>query len=207
MKILEIIELSIPEIKVIRTAKFRDHRGYFLEHFRRSDFMPFPSLADIECVQGNASFSKAGTIRGMHFQWSPPMGKLVRTVHGHMIDLVLDIRKDSGTFGKMLAWDTPTHDEYSDLIWIPPGFAHGNAFVRDTYIEYLCTGEYNPECEATISPLAEDISWTHCAPELAAVVRRIASNGALMTDKDRHGLTLARWRADPKSEEVLYQVR
>src|SRR5207249_5665308 len=96
MNILEVKALAFPEIKVIRFGRYHDHRGYFTEHFRRSDLHTSPLtpfLKGVEFVQGNESFSKAGTVRGLHFQWNPYMGKLVRPLQGRMIDLVLDIRK------------------------------------------------------------------------------------------------------------------
>src|SRR5258708_101271 len=153
MNVLEVKALALPEIHVIRFGRFRDQRGYFTEHFRRSDLHTSPHtpfLKGVEFVQGNESFSWAGTVRGLHFQWNPYMGKLVRTLHGHMIDLVLDIRKGSPAFGKIIAYDMPTRktDDFNEWIWVPPGFAHGNVFPEDTSIEYFCTGEYSPKCEA-----------------------------------------------------------
>src|SRR3989344_3795385 len=107
MKILEINELKIPEIKTIKFARFHDHRGYFTEQFRKSDLFnrsELNSMKGINFVQANQSYSKKGTIRGMHFQWNPYMGKMVRTLSGHMVDLILDIRKGSPNYGKMIAF-------------------------------------------------------------------------------------------------------
>ena len=109
-------------------ARFRDHRGFFTEHFRESDVAGDERLAGLRGVrfsQTNESFSRTGTIRGMHFQWNPFMGKLVRTVFGRMVDLVLDIRKGSPTFGRMIAYDMPSRleDDSAAWIWVPPGFA------------------------------------------------------------------------------------
>src|SRR5260370_38451394 len=142
MKVLDVKALAIPEIKVIRFGRFCDHRGYFTEHFRRSDFQAGPDvpfLNRVEFVQANESFSRAGTVRGLHFQWNPYQGKLVRTLHGHMIDLVLDIRKGSPTFGKIIAYDLLAcrEAEWDEWIWVPPGFAHGRMLMEDTLIEYL----------------------------------------------------------------------
>ena len=92
MKIVEIKSLSIPAIKVIKFARFCDHRGYFTESFRKSDFVNHPKMEfmkDVEFVQVNESLSKQGVIRGMHFQWNPYMGKLVRTIKGRMVDMGL----------------------------------------------------------------------------------------------------------------------
>src|SRR5215218_9459100 len=205
MKILDVKQLEMPEIKVIRFARFCDERGYFTEHFRKSDLQTNPLtsfMKEVEFVQTNESFSRTGTVRGLHFQWNPYMGKLVRTIRGHMIDVVLDVRKGSPTYGKIIAYDMPVQgdEHYAEWIWVPPGFAHGNTFPVDTVIEYLCSGEYSPGNEAGISPVAGDIDWSLCSPELADQFRTIAHNTALMTDKDRNGLTVAEWTADSRSD-------
>ena len=209
MKILEIKSLEIPEIKVIRFARFCDHRGYFTEHFRKSDFANHPELGfmkGVEFFQSNESYSKKGAIRGMHFQWNPHMGKLVRTLRGRMVDMVIDIRKGSPTYGKLVAYDMPANHEaeYDEWIWVPPGFAHGNFFTEESAIEYFCSGEYSPGCEAGLSPLAEDIDWSLCKPELKQLFDEISSTTELMTDKDRDGLSLKAWTDDERSQNFVY---
>jgi dTDP-4-dehydrorhamnose 3,5-epimerase len=209
MKILSITDLAIPEVKVIRFARFRDNRGYFSEHYRFSDFETGDAasfMSGVRFLQMNESFSKPLTVRGLHYQWNPFMGKLVRTVRGRMIDMVLDIRKGSPTYGKIIAYDMPVtgEEDYSEWIWVPPGFAHGNTFTEETVIEYLCSGEYSPGNEAGISPIADDLDWSLCDPELAALFQEIAHSTELMTDKDRNGFSLASWTADPRSENFLY---
>ncbi len=209
MKILDVQQLQIPEIKVIRFARFRDQRGYFTEHFRDSDFRTnplIPFMRGVEFVQTNESFSRVGTVRGLHFQWNPYMGKLVRTLHGHMIDLVLDIRRGSPTFGKAIAYDMPSSggEDFNEWIWVPPGFAHGNVFLEDTSIEYFCSGEYSPGNEAGISPLAEDIDWSLCGPNLKEAFLKTAYSTPLITDKDRNGLSVAAWEKDERSNYFVY---
>ena len=209
MKILSITDLAIPEVKVIRFARFRDNRGYFSEHYRFTDFESgdaAPSMKGVRFLQMNESFSRPHTVRGLHYQWNPFMGKLVRTVRGRMIDMVLDIRKGSPTYGKIIAYDMPVtgEEDYSEWIWVPPGFAHGNTFTEDTVIEYLCSGEYSPGNEAGISPVADDLDWSLCDTDLASLFQQIARSTELMTDKDRNGLSLASWTADPRSENFQY---
>jgi dTDP-4-dehydrorhamnose 3,5-epimerase len=201
MKILDIKTLEIPDIKVIRFARFLDNRGYFAEHFRRSDLQRLDFLGGVEFLQSNESFSKARTIRGLHFQWNPCMGKLVRTLAGRMVDLVLDIRQGSPTLGQIIAYEMPAdlHLEFDEWIWVPPGFAHGNYFDRESRIEYFCSGEYNPACESGISPLAVDIDWSLCDPSLKRGFDAIVSEGPLLSEKDQCGHTLASWLADPNS--------
>jgi dTDP-4-dehydrorhamnose 3,5-epimerase len=209
MKILEVRALSIPAVKVVRFARFQDHRGYFTEPYRLADFDAHPDMdfmKAIRFVQANESYSKRGAIRGLHFQWNPYMGKLVRTLTGHMADVVLDIRKKSPTFGKAIAYDMPStvDRDWGEWIWVPPGFAHGNFFLQDTAIEYFCSGQYSPTCEAGISPLAADIDWSLCDRELKEAFDEMTDSSSLMTDKDRNALTVAAWAADARSDHFVY---
>jgi dTDP-4-dehydrorhamnose 3,5-epimerase len=212
MKFLDVKELKIADIKVIRYGRFVDDRGYFAEHFRRSDFRSHPRLdfiSDVEFLQCNESCSKPGTIRGLHFQWNPYMGKLVRTLRGRMVDLVLDIRKGSPTFGKIISYDMPAdpNKDFGEWIWVPPGFAHGNFFTEETHIEYFCSGEYSPKCESGISPLAADIDWSLCDSELRKEFNLIASANPLMTEKDRNGHSVSSWTDSSDSEQFLWGVQ
>jgi len=206
MKILEVKSLAIPDVKVIRFARFPDHRGYFTEHVRHRDFKELDFLSGVDFVQQNESFSRPGVVRGLHFQWEPYIGKLVRTVMGRMVDLFLDIRKGSPSFGCACAYDMPVDygNPYSEWIWIPPGFAHGNFFTKETVIEYLCTGEYNPATEAGICPSSEDINWSSCPPDLKSEFDCIVTDTQLISDKDRKGLTLGQWEKDKRFENFVY---
>jgi len=210
MKILEVKALAIPEVKVIRYGRFGDHRGFFGEHFRKSDFQTHPEcgfFSGVEFLQCNESWSKAGTVRGLHFQWNPYMGKLVRTLWGRMVDIVLDVRKNSPTFGKAICYDMPAPKgaDFGEWIWIPVGFAHGNYYSEESQIEYFCSGQYSPGCEAGISPFAADIDWSLCQPELRKELESILGSNPLMTDKDKEGFTLASWLENPNSEKFLYK--
>lgn len=209
MKIICVQGLALPGIKVIRFARFCDQRGYFTESFRQNDFQNHPEL---RCLQGisiqqcNESRSQAGVVRGLHFQWNPFMGKLVRTLVGRMVDLVLDIRKGSPHFGKIVAYDMPAdpHGEYAEWIWVPPGFAHGNFFTEDTLIEYFCTGEYSQGCEAGISPLAQDLDWSLCASALKKLFRELQARALIISAKDQNGLSLKDWERDPRSDNFIF---
>lgn len=209
MKILEVKTLALPEVKVIRFARFKDQRGYFTETYRRSDFkknVQTDFLKGVEFTQGNESYSKKGVIRGLHFQWNPNMGKLIRTLWGRMIDLVLDIRKGSPNFGRIIAYDMPSNPErdFDEWIWVPVGFAHGNCFLEETSIEYFCTGQYNPKGEAGISPLSSDIDWFLADKKLTEVFQKIKER-ALMSEKDKKGLTVKEWLNDPRSKHFIYR--
>jgi dTDP-4-dehydrorhamnose 3,5-epimerase len=207
MKITEIRSLAIPAVKVIRFARFCDHRGYFTEPFRKSDIAKELGFLKTDIFpQINESYSKPNVVRGLHFQWNPFMGKLVRTVHGRMVDLYLDIRKGSPTYGMAAAYDIPSSPDkdYAEWIWVPPGFAHGNYFTQESAIEYLCSGEYSPGCEAGISPLAVDIDWSLCDRSLKAELDSILEGSPLITDKDRNGFTMSSWSADGRSANFPY---
>ncbi len=209
MKIISINSFNIPDIKVIRFMRFCDQRGYFTESFRKSDYFGKPEMEfmkGVEFVQVNESYSHALAIRGLHFQWNPFMGKLVRTVRGRMVDLMLDIRKGSPTFGMASMYDMPAalEKDYNEWIWIPPGFAHGNFFTEESQIEYFCTGEYSQGCEASISPLAKDINWSSADRSLKREFDSIAKSTALITSKDRNGFSIETWVKDSRSENFIY---
>jgi dTDP-4-dehydrorhamnose 3,5-epimerase len=209
MKILGIRELPIPEIKVIRFSRFADQRGYFAEIYQQSEVARDPRtpfLRNIQFVQSNESVSRAGTVRGLHFQWNPYMGKLVRTIYGRMIDLILDIRIGAPNYGRIIGIDMSGSWErdFDEWVWIPPGFAHGNVFPQETAIEYLCSGEYSPSCEAGISPLASDLDWTICDPRLRDEAARLLRNKPLISDKDRDALSVAAWKHDVRSKNFVY---
>lgn len=209
MQIMEVKALQIEQLKVIRFARFCDQRGYFTEHFRRSDFKNHSEMEfmkDLEFVQCNESYSKKGTIRGLHFQWNPYMGKLVRTLTGRMIDMVFDIRKGSPTFGRIILYDMPANPKasYSEWIWVPPGFAHGNFFIEDSLIEYFCTGEYSQGFESGISPLAKDIDWTICDVKLRNLFNNILSTPTFINDKDKNGFSVKQWNDDYRSDNFVY---
>ena len=123
-----------------------------------------------------------------------------------MIDMVLDIRKESPTFGKVIGYDMPaTPDgDFGEWIWVPPGFAHGNFFTEESHIEYFCSGEYNPECEAGISPFAADIDWSFFDSELKKEFDAIASAHPLMSEKDQKGHSLSSWVDNSNSNQFLW---
>lgn len=209
MKILEVKSLEIPDVKIIRFHRFGDHRGYFTEVYRKSDLDNHPDtqfLKNLSFTQMNESRSTKGVIKGLHFQWNPYMAKLVRVSRGRMIDLFLDIRKSSPTFGKIGAYDMPSHetDNWNEWIWIPVGFAHGNFYPEDTTIEYMCTGQWAPETERSISPFVEDIDWSLVDQNLRKEFDLIKSSGASVTEKDKNGLTVKQWLDSPDSENFIF---
>ena len=201
MKITSITNTVIPGAKLIHFDRFPDLRGYFSETFRASDFVHHDlNIFPNGILQTNESFSYKNVLRGLHFQWNPNMGKLVRTITGHMVDLVLDLRKGSPTQGKIMAFDMPakSSDSSSSWIWVPEGCAHGNFFLVDSYIEYFCSGAYNGECEAGISPFSEDIDWSICDSNLKDKFFEL-KDAFIATPKDINGLSVKEWLNRPEA--------
>ncbi|HBH71685.1 MAG: dTDP-4-deoxyrhamnose 3,5 epimerase [Parcubacteria group bacterium GW2011_GWC1_42_11] len=139
---------NIPEVVLIETPAFPDDRGYFSEWFKASEFerngLPTTFLQD------NFSHSKKGVIRGLHYQLNPKaQGKLVRVLKGNIIDIAVDIRRDSPTFLKSVAVELS--DKNNNMLFIPAGFAHGFVTLSDEVrFLYKCTEEYSKEYERGI---------------------------------------------------------
>ena len=126
---------------------FHDERGWFLETFKKSLFAEI--LPGIEFKQGNQSFSRKGALRGLHLQKQPyQQGKLVRVISGKVLDVIVDIRQDSATYGKW--YSTILDAERQNMMYVPEGFAHGFYTLEDAVFSYMCTNEYNKESEEGI---------------------------------------------------------
>lgn len=126
---------------------FNDSRGYFFESFRQ-DWLEKEGVIE-HWVQDNQSFSQKGTVRGLHFQNSPfAQAKLVRVITGKVLDVVVDLRKDSPTFGKY--YSTLLDGERNNLLFIPVGFAHGFSVLEDAIFAYKCSNYYNKSAEGGI---------------------------------------------------------
>ena len=214
MKILEVKELAFPEVKVIKFQRFQDQRGYFTETWRLTDLLLETGLGipPTQFVQANEAFSLAGVIRGLHFQWDQPMGKLVRLINGIMIELIVDIRKDSPTYGKGICYPMSNDlgGSRSEWIWVPPGFAHGNAFSYQSTVEYLCTAQYNPLAEYGICPIDPAINWDLSVGtghgDANWDFKMLVANaiGPSISETDREAPTLQEWTADPRSAYFRY---
>lgn len=203
MKILSKAKTMLPDVLLFTYVRFKDERGYFSEVYNKQDLQLSDGTGTIsELVQSNESFSKKDVVRGLHFQWNPFMGKLIRTAYGHMIDLVVDIRPNSKTYGKGIMIDMPgsQESETDQLIWIPPGFAHGNLFLENTLIQYFCTGTYNPQGEMGINPYSSDIDWSLSEKGLYEEFLHIKDD-AIISLKDKKGISLHEWTANPQAKQ------
>jgi dTDP-4-dehydrorhamnose 3,5-epimerase len=144
---MEIKELGIQGVFEITPKVFHDSRGYFFEAFNERAFraagLPY------EFVQDNQSFSAKGVLRGLHFQKPPfAQGKLVRVLNGSIIDVVVDLRKGSDSFGKHLL--IPLDSDKQNMVYVPVGFAHGFITLTESMVIYKCTSGYNKDADGGI---------------------------------------------------------
>jgi len=143
------IDSSIQEVKIFEPRLFHDNRGYFFESFNQQNFEDAVGEKVI-FVQDNESVSEKNVLRGLHFQ-APPFaqGKLVRVTQGSVLDIAVDIRRSSKTYGQHVAIELSA--ENKKQLWIPPGFAHGFLALEDhTQFLYKCTAYYSPQHEYTL---------------------------------------------------------
>ncbi len=164
----------------IEPRAFADARGFFLETFQAARYAEVGLPRD--WVQDNVSRSKRGTIRGLHYQYQQPQGKLVSVIRGAIWDVAVDLRKSSPTFGKCYAVELS--DENHRQLYIPPGFAHGFCALTDTAdVLYKCTTGYQPGDERTLlwNDSALGIPWPAIEPRLLSPKDE---QGKLLCDAD-----------------------
>ncbi len=175
---MEFKRTAIADVLLIQPTIFGDDRGYFFESFHQKKFNEF-LRSDIVFVQDNESRSAKGVLRGLHFQ-APPyaQGKLVRVVQGSVLDVALDIRKNSPTYGQHVSFILSA--ENKTQAYIPEGFAHGFVTLEDdTIFQYKCTNWYHPASEGSIlwNDPALNIQWEETDP--------------ILSGKDKAGVLLA----------------
>ena len=177
------------EVVVVVPEVFADERGFFLEAFRTDAFnqLGLPH----EFAQDNHSHSKRGVIRGLHFQWEPPMCKLMLVTRGRAYVVAVDIRKGSPTLGQWFGLELS--EENRKMVWAPAGFARGFLALADaTEVEYKCTSVYNPKGEGAIR-------WDD--PKIG-IQWPAAGGDYILSEKDRRAPTLAEWLASPNSAKL-----
>lgn len=156
---------SIDGVLVIEPKVFYDERGHFLETFNARDFLQATGVEAV-FVQDNESKSNEGTLRGLHFQVPPyDQGKLVRVSQGAVLDVVVDVRKGSPTFGRHLSVLLSAKNQLQ--LWVPSGFAHGFLAIEDhSVVNYKCTAHYHHEAERCLHWNDQDlgIDWGIDAP-------------------------------------------
>ena len=179
----------IEDVMVVKPQIFRDERGFFSEVYRQDQFKSL-GLPDT-FVQLNHSGSVKGVLRGLHFQWEPPMGKLMRVTKGVAFLVAVDIRKGSPTLGRWFGI------EASEKNWVqvcaPAGFARGFCVLSENAeIEYLTTGIYNDQAES-------GIRWND--PEIGI---RWPIEEPILSKKDQYAQTLAEWLSKDESNHFIY---
>lgn len=171
---MEIIKTDIEGVLIIEPRIFKDSRGYFFESYNKKEFDE--KVGPVDFVQDNESCSTRGVMRGLHFQCPPySQAKLVRCVRGAVLDVAVDLRKGSPTYGRHIA--TELSEENHRQFFIPKGFAHGFAVLSDVAVfQYKCDEFYHPEADCGISLLDESlgINWG------------IAFEDAILSEKDKH---------------------
>ncbi len=160
---MEIIDIQFAEmgtpVILLKPTMHHDDRGWFVETFN-SSLCEKLKLEPQQFVQDNMSYSRYGVLRGLHYQHNPPMAKLVRVAHGRGLDVVVDIRKNSPTYGKCAKFELSSSNCH--ILWVPPGYAHGFLALTDnTCLCYRTTALYNKAGEGTINPFDStlNIDW------------------------------------------------
>lgn len=181
---------AIPEVLIARPRTFPDGRGWFAEIIRADSFEPLG--LPTRFVQVNQSRSSRGVVRGLHFQWDPPQGKLMRVVAGRAFMVAVDIRPGSPTLGRHVAVEASADEPL--LFWAPAPFARGFCALADvTEVEYFCTGTYNAAGELAICYDDPDVGirWPVEAPQLSS--------------RDAAARSLADWLAAPELAKFAWR--
>ncbi len=187
-------DTSIPEVLIVENEFFQDDRGFFIEVYQRDMFSQHSARGlPSEFVQLNHSRSAKGVIRGLHFQWDPPMGKLMRVTRGEAFLVAVDIRPGSPTLGRH---ETLVASDRNRLqFWAPASFARGFAVLSDyAEIEYLTTGTYNQAAESGIrwDDSGIGIAWPVADP--------------ILSRKDTEAQSLSEWLQRPEASSFRYGV-
>jgi dTDP-4-dehydrorhamnose 3,5-epimerase len=176
---------------VIVPEVYQDRRGFFMETYRADQFRDLGLPVDF--VQDNHSRSVKGVVRGLHFQWEPPMGKLMRVPLGRAFLVAVDIRKGSPTVGRWVGVECSAENRRQ--VWAPAGFARGFCVLSEiAEIQYKCTGLYNGKAESGIlwNDPAIGIKWPVTEP--------------ILSEKDAKARVLADWIASPDSDYFIYHA-
>ncbi|MDH5682432.1 MAG: dTDP-4-dehydrorhamnose 3,5-epimerase [Spirochaetota bacterium] len=184
-----IISSHLNGLFVIKPDIYQDERGFFMESFHSEKFaaLGFPS----EFLQDNHSRSAKGVVRGLHFQWDPPQGKLMRVTRGAAYCVAVDIRKGSPSFGQWYGLELS--DENKLMIWGGAGYARGFcSLVDETEVQYKCTDNYNAKGES-------GILWNDPSVAIAWPIEN-----CLLSQKDSQAQTLSEWFKTPESEHFKY---
>jgi len=167
---------------VFQLNKYNDNRGFFYESFSKDLSLELGQ----NFVQDNISFSSCGVVRGLHYQWDGPMGKLIHVPKGRIVDHIVDIRKNSEYYGKSYKFELS--DENSRILWVPPGYAHGFEALQDSIVMYKCTSYYNHLGEGCINFFDKNLNLN----------LTLDQKDVIISEKDKKGLSWEDYILDPK---------
>lgn len=172
---MQVIPTAIQGVFIIEPRIFGDTRGYFFESFNARDFSQLTGV-DVNFVQDNESLSRYGVLRGLHFQLPPhAQSKLVRVVRGAVLDIAVDLRKDSPTYGQHVSVELTAENHRQ--FFMPKGFAHGFSVLSpEVVFQYKCDDYYHPECEGALA-------WDD--PDLA-IDWHLPADKVILSEKDKH---------------------
>lgn len=182
---IEIETTPLADLVVVHSPVFEDHRGFFTEVFRRDELER--AGLPVEFRQENHSGSTRHVVRGLHFQWEPPMGKMMRVTRGRAFLVAVDLRKGSSTLGRW--WGRECAERDGLQVWAPAGFARGFCVLSDfAEVQYLCTAVYNPAGEGGIrwDDPRIGVDWPVTKPVLSA--------------KDAEAQSLGEWLERPEAD-------
>jgi dTDP-4-dehydrorhamnose 3,5-epimerase len=188
MSKFKFIETPIEDLYIIEPTVFGDHRGYFMETYNEKEFKE--ACLDMKFVQDNQSKSKKGVLRGLHFQYKYPQGKLVRVIKGEVFDVAVDLRKNSKTYGKW--YGVILSEENKRQFYVPEGFAHGFLVLSDeAEFTYKCTDFYHPEDEGGVLWNDPDIGINWPLEDIEEVI---------LSEKDKKWKTL-------KEQKLEFEIK
>ena len=171
------------DVRVFEPVVYRDERGFFMESFNS---IIQDELGE-DFIQDNHSKSSKYVLRGLHYQWEEPMGKLVRVVKGKGLDVLVDIREDSSTFGEWESFELS--EDNNNILWAPAGYAHGFLSLEDdTHLCYKTTALHNSKCEGAINPTSSglDINWG------------VSNYNIILSDKDNSAQSFNEYIKQPR---------
>lgn len=178
------IQSFFDNVKLLELNKFNDNRGWFMQSYDEN----IVNILNKTFIQENISFSRYGVARGLHYQWNEPMGKLVQCLNGKIIDIIVDIRKNSKTIGQVEFFIL---DKPEQLLWVPSGYAHGFISMdNNTIVKYMCDNYYNKECESGINLLDDSLKIKEKL--------KLNLDILIMSDKDRNAQSFNSYLKEPK---------
>ena len=180
---MKIINTYFDDIKIFEPIVHSDYRGFFMESFNHH----IQQALQETFLQDSHSKSSKYVLRGLHYQWEDPMGKLIRVIKGRGLDIVIDVRKSSETYGEWRTFELSEDNHH--ILWVPAGFAHGFLCLEeDTHLCYKNSALHNAKCEGAINPINSGLDIDFPIPH----------DKIILSDKDRNAPSFDDYDKDPK---------